>query len=257
MEIAPWKELSSADEVKTLMKSYGYLHDGCIREIHIVTSESVQEDMSMTFDDELVATILLQMQWRDPSPAIELRFVRVHHLNFIGPGKDHGNLIYEATFSKIDGLFYWADDGAWDLGDDSCVWISAERVFWRARPDLTGPVNRLKEKVAKEEFKPTEVKLRKITELDNDFEFWRGQRFRLLNDGKNIHSGDSHFDYILTSSPWERDYMMLVNITENSHKAGSVYVAKIAVDNSSSKFIVTRSEMLKALGKDAKNFYLL
>jgi len=257
MEISPWKEISTAEEVQALIESYGYLHDGCLREVHIVTNESVQEDLSMTFDGELAAILLIQRQWREPSPVIELRFVGVRRFNFVGPDKDDSNLIYEATFSKIDGLFYWADDGAWEPGDDTCVWISADRVFWRARPDLIGQVNRLAEEDVMQELKLPQIKLRKVKDLGDDFEFWRGHKFRILNDGKNLHKDDPYFDYILTSPSWEKDYMMLVNITEKSHKAGAVYGVKISIDHSTRKSIVTKTELLKAFGQDAKNFYLL
>ena len=137
-----WKEIKDDNDIKTLMKLYGNFHDGCLREIHIVTIESVDSRLSMSFDGSLTATLLFQRQYRNPT-VIELKFVNVGQFNFNPPGPTYNSVIYDATFKKVDNLFYWASEDNWELGDNDAVWISGEKVHWRERPELIGKVNRI------------------------------------------------------------------------------------------------------------------
>ena len=125
-----------------MIELYGNFHDGCLREVHIVTEESVKKDLSMTFSGQLTATLLFQRQYENPT-VIELKFENVRQFNFNPPGPGYDSIIYDATFKKIDNLFYWASEDDWKLGDNDAVWISGEKVFWRERPELIGQVNRL------------------------------------------------------------------------------------------------------------------
>lgn len=137
-----WNEIKNDSDIESLIELYGNFHDGCLREVHIVTEESVKKDLSMTFSGQLTATLLFQRQYENPT-VIELKFENVRQFNFNPPGPGYDSIIYDATFKKIDNLFYWASEDDWKLGDNDAVWISGEKVFWRERPELIGQVNRL------------------------------------------------------------------------------------------------------------------
>ncbi len=139
-----WKEIYNDQDIDSLLNLYGFFHDACLREVHIVTRESVTKDLTMKFDGELIATLLFQRQYRNPS-VIELRFEDVKQFNFNPPEPNYDSVIYDATFKKIDNLFYWASEENWQIGDNDAVWISGKRVFWRERSDLIGQVNRIGE----------------------------------------------------------------------------------------------------------------
>ncbi|WP_133259654.1 hypothetical protein [Pseudochryseolinea flava] len=137
-----WKEIKDEKDIETLLDLYGHFHDGCLREVHIVTRESITKELSMTFDGHLTATLLFQRQYKNPT-VIELRFDNVEKLNFNPPASQFNSIIYDVTFKKVDNLFYWASEDNWEIGDNDAVWISGESVFWRERPELIGQVNRL------------------------------------------------------------------------------------------------------------------
>lgn len=137
--ITDWMEIKGDQDIEALLLLYGKFHDSCLREIHIVTQESVDSKLSMSFDGNQTATLLFQRQYKDLT-VIELKFENVRQFNFNAPGSGS---IYEATFKKVDNLFYWANEVKWELGDNDAVWISGEKVYWRERPELIGPVNRM------------------------------------------------------------------------------------------------------------------
>ena len=101
------------------------------------------------------------------------------------------------------------------------------------------------------------MELTKLSDIADGHELWRGSKIRLVNDGTTMHPDDKYFDYLLTSLPWERDYMVLVNITENSHKEGAAYATKVPVDRSSNKIIVKKDGLRTALGPDFDHCFLL
>lgn len=76
-----WKEIKDDKDIETLLKLYGYFHDGCLREIHIVTRESVDSGLSMSFDGNLTATLLFQRQYQNPT-IVELKFNNLRQFNF-------------------------------------------------------------------------------------------------------------------------------------------------------------------------------
>jgi hypothetical protein len=137
-----WKEIKTDNDIEALLDLFGEFHDSCLREIHIVTKESVDKDLSMSFNGKLTATLLFQRQYDNPT-VIELRFENVGRFNFLTSGQKYDPIIFEATFKKVDELFYWSSEDNWRLGDNDAVWISGERVYWRERPELVGQVNRL------------------------------------------------------------------------------------------------------------------
>ena len=136
-----WQELSSPEQIQTLMHLFGNFHDGCVREIHVATSHYVTEDLSMHFDAPLLVGILVQRQFPSPS-AIELRFAEVVGLRFSPPAPNYDAIIRSAAFFLRDGIFYWAEDGSWtpeSPGRDDYTWVAARRVWWRDASRSVGP----------------------------------------------------------------------------------------------------------------------
>lgn len=101
------------------------------------------------------------------------------------------------------------------------------------------------------------MELIKLSDIRDDREFWRGSKFRLINNGTNLHPDDKYFDYLLSTLPWDNENMILVNVTPNNHKEGAVYASKISVEKSLKKIVVRKQELKKALGKDFENFFLI
>ena len=99
-----WEEIKDNKDIETLLQLYGDFHDGCLREIHVVTRESVDRGLSMSFDGSLTATLLFQRQYKNPT-VIELRFDNVGQLNFKPPGPDYDSVIDGVTFKKVEHLF--------------------------------------------------------------------------------------------------------------------------------------------------------
>lgn len=104
---------------------------------------------------------------------------------------------------------------------------------------------------------PNNMRLIKLSEIDDGLELWRGTKIRLVNSGTNLHPDDKYFDYLLAYLPWDRENMILVNVTEKNHKEGAVYAEKIPVDKSLKKIVVNKEGLRKALGKDFDNCYLI
>ena len=134
-----WKQISSKHEIEDLLNLFGGFHDGCIRDIYLTTKQRVDNDLSMTFDNEQEAIVLFQRQFKNPT-VIELRFSELERLNFNPP--DDG-IIYDCTLELIDGTFFWADEENCKPDDNSTTWISSRKLFWRERPELIGTVKRL------------------------------------------------------------------------------------------------------------------
>lgn len=128
-----WHEITSHNGIAELMEMFGQFHDGCIRELHIVTGHSVDESLSMTCDWPTTIHMLVQRQKRSPS-ALELRFEEVAELRIRPPQPGYESIIFAAFFVLRDEVFYWADDGRWSLESrepKDASWIAARRVWWR------------------------------------------------------------------------------------------------------------------------------
>ena len=95
-----------------------------------------------------------------------------------------------------------------------------------------------------------------LKDLDSNYEFWRGTRIRMNHHG-DMHPDDKFFDYMLVTLPDNNRHMILVNVTEGSHKAGAVYVNKIPIDNQSNKIIVRLNSLRMAFGESFKHCYLM
>jgi hypothetical protein len=101
------------------------------------------------------------------------------------------------------------------------------------------------------------MELIKLSDIDDKLELWRGTKIRLVNNGIDMHPDDKYFDYLLVTTPWDKDFMTLVNITEGSHKLGAAYATKVPVDKTANKIIVTKAGLRQTLGQDFKHCFLI
>lgn len=78
--------------------------------------------------------------------------------------------------------------------------------------------------------------MRPLNSIKQDEEFFKGTIVRFYID-KSLF-----YDYLLTYAPWEEN-MMLVNITSNDSKRGSVYGGTIPIDKSAGRFVVNKKDL--------------
>jgi hypothetical protein len=137
-----WNEIKDNTDIDNLLKSYGFFHDSCLRDIYITTREFVDHKLAMHFDNKLTATLLFQRQF-GPNSVLELRFDNIEQFNFRPFSETENAVIYDACLMMVDGLFYWADFADWKIGDNDSIWINGQKSFWRFRPELIGNVKRV------------------------------------------------------------------------------------------------------------------
>ncbi|CAD5277135.1 conserved hypothetical protein [Imperialibacter sp. EC-SDR9] len=73
----------------------------------------------------------------------------------------------------------------------------------------------------------------------------------------DMHPNDQHFDYMLVKVPEDKEHMILVNVTEGSHKAGAVFVKKVSIQITSNKIVVKLEALKEALGESFDYCYLI
>lgn len=137
-----WTEIKSQNDIDQILKTFGYFHDSCLRDIYISTREFIDTNLAMSFENKIIATLLFQRQF-NPNPVIELKFEEVERFNFLPFKENESAVIYDATLKLDDGLFYWADFEGWELDDNDSIWICGRKLYWRTRPELLGNINRL------------------------------------------------------------------------------------------------------------------
>lgn len=130
-----WKRVESQGDANWLMELVGGLHDGCLREVHIWSGNSVDSYFMMRCADyrETRARLLIQRPWKDPS-AIELLFEQVVTFHLQPSSENGDSIIFSATLLRRDDTFYWADLGAWSPESetrDAATWIAAKQLCWR------------------------------------------------------------------------------------------------------------------------------
>jgi hypothetical protein len=136
-----WIEIKSGEEIKDLLNTFGWFHDGCLREIHLWNSYYVDDDLGMGCGDyTLNAKVLFQRQFENPS-AIEVYFSDIQRMNIVSTPQDYWYSILGVTLEHIDGIFYWADEEDWNISDsnnDNVMWISSKGIKWRDRSEYMG-----------------------------------------------------------------------------------------------------------------------
>ena len=96
-----------------------------------------------------------------------------------------------------------------------------------------------------------------LNSIDENEEFWSGTIIRKINAGMNVkNKADDFYDYILAYANWDSDSMMLVNITEQNSKAGSVYGGVIPIFDNEKKVVIKKG-FKHTLGNDLKDWYLI
>ncbi|MCX7884280.1 MAG: hypothetical protein N2448_04535 [Caloramator sp.] len=127
-----WKDINSENDIDDLFTTFGGFHDGVMREMHLWNDYYVDEDLGMNSGDgTLNAKVLFQRQWEKPS-AIEMLFLGIYKINIISTPPNYWYMIFDATLIYKDGLYYWAETGDWDIGDNSVTWISSKSIRWRS-----------------------------------------------------------------------------------------------------------------------------
>jgi hypothetical protein len=56
-------EINDPIEIEGIMDQFGYFHDSCLRDFHLSTSAFVNNNLSMTLDNEITAVLLFQRQF--------------------------------------------------------------------------------------------------------------------------------------------------------------------------------------------------
>ena len=139
-----WTEIKNELDIKNLMEDYDYFHDTCIRDIYITTEDFVDNDRYMCFKNTFTISMLFQRQAKNNS-VLELKFesvkdMNINHLPHFSTLNDD-----EATLIVNNDLFYWANRKNWNIGKNNAMWISAEKIYWRFRPELIGDIRRINE----------------------------------------------------------------------------------------------------------------
>ncbi|CAG9612661.1 hypothetical protein BACCIP111899_01838 [Bacillus rhizoplanae] len=130
-----WNEIEGTEDIEAFLKTFGYFHDSCLKELYMWTESYVGEELSMAVPTELDTNvrILFQRQFDNPS-AIELVFEGVTQFHIIPSSANYDSIIYDATLLLQDDTFYWANTYGWKLEDDNSKdvsWIAAKNVKWR------------------------------------------------------------------------------------------------------------------------------
>ena len=127
-----WKEIDTEKDIEDLLNTFGGFHDGVIREMYLWNDYYVDEDLSMdSGDGALNAKVLFQRQWENPS-AIEMLFSVIDKINIVSTPPNYWYMIFDVTLIYKDGLYYWAEVGDWEIGDNSVTWISSRSISWRS-----------------------------------------------------------------------------------------------------------------------------
>jgi hypothetical protein len=141
-----WQDLSAPAQIERLMSRFGNFHDAYVREMHVVTGNYVDQDLSMHVDWRTTVHMLVQRQFAEPS-AIELRFEEVVGLR-VCPPPDCEAIIFNAAFFLRDGVLYWADSSDWTPESSErgeFTWVAARKASWRDASEWLGPDLRYRE----------------------------------------------------------------------------------------------------------------
>ena len=97
-----------------------------------------------------------------------------------------------------------------------------------------------------------EYKLKPLTVIPDDQEFWKGTRFRQYGVGLNVENKeDDFYEYMLAEIPGEREFMLLTCV--EGYKSGSA-LALVKTELDKSKFIVNGKAIKYSMGTE--NTYL-
>lgn len=127
-----WKEIHTEKDIEDLLNIFGGFHDGVLREMHLWNDYYVDKDLSMCSGNRMLnAKVLFQRQLENPS-VIEMLFLGIDKINIVSTPLNCWYMIFDATLTYRDGLYYWAEAGNWEIGDDTVIWMSAKSIQWRS-----------------------------------------------------------------------------------------------------------------------------
>lgn len=98
-----------------------------------------------------------------------------------------------------------------------------------------------------------------IEEISSKDIFFKGTILRKYNAGMNsdkVSKDKNYYDYILVLLPWEDESMLLVNVTENNNKAGSIYTGAVPIDSSNGQMVVNKEGFKHTLGDALTDWYI-
>jgi len=134
-----WNEIIKENDIKKLMTEYGFFHDACIKEIKYISGAFVNSDLSMSpFNIDGVLSIIFQRQYENPT-VIEMEFCGLKNLHLISSKEGNTCIIYGASLSLNDGLFYWGDSiNIEDFQSYKGTWICSDKIRWRNADEYIG-----------------------------------------------------------------------------------------------------------------------
>ena len=127
-----WHELKSQNDIDAFMKSVASFHDACITGLSYTSGTYVNDDNAMVMVTEPYIYITFHSQMANfPKFEMELGLVDKFSINL---HLDNSLEIYEATFKKKDGGFYWYSDEY--ANGNSSYWCRCQTIRWRELPLL-------------------------------------------------------------------------------------------------------------------------
>jgi hypothetical protein len=104
--------------------------------------------------------------------------------------------------------------------------------------------------------KPSMQKLIPLIEVEDDREFFKGERFRIYNVGiRNTTPETDYYEYMLVYD--HSNHMLLANVTSEAGRSKAGYViCHVQLANFPDRIVVSGKEIKRMLGTD-KTFYLL
>ena len=144
-----WNVIENKEDIQKLLNVFGYFHDGCLREMHLMNNFYVSDSLGMGQGDEkMKCKILFQRQFRDTS-AIEVLFEGIVRMNIVATEENYWGDIFGATLIEREGMYYWADIEDWspdNPNNEYTTWVCARRVKWRDRSEYMGETIRYGDK---------------------------------------------------------------------------------------------------------------
>lgn len=132
-----FNEVKTSKDMEKFLSVVGGFHDGVLKEIHILNSAFVHENLSMTYDFKYDMRLLVQRQWENPS-AVEIILGDVTEVKLQQQPdciwSSSGNVVVH----KKDGM----SEISLDL-DNS--YFTCRRMFWRDASEWMGKQSRFGE----------------------------------------------------------------------------------------------------------------
>lgn len=143
-----FNEVKTNEDMEKFLSVVGGFHDGVLKEVHILNSAFVHEDLSMAYNFEYDIRLLVQRQWENPS-AVEIILGNVTEVKMQQPDciwSSSGKVVYNNTKGVLEISL--------DL-DNS--YFTCRRMFWRHASEWMGKQSRFGEYISLDSLHPYEV----------------------------------------------------------------------------------------------------